>query len=120
MESSIITSVVILSVALTLFGISYYYFTTRHRERMAILEKGLDPCMFRREGVRLSFLLVQGFVCIGIALGILAGVIVSTSDWSLLNHEGIKHFIFPFTINLFLGLSLLLSYFVLKYKRILK
>lgn len=62
------------SFFLTLFGIIYVVVTARNRERLAMIEKGVNPADFveqrRRLGIRL------GLLCIGISLGILAGQMI--------------------------------------------
>ena len=35
-----------ISLFLIVFGIFYIYFTTRHRERLALIEKGADASLF--------------------------------------------------------------------------
>lgn len=98
-----------ISIALVVFGISYYYFTTRYKERMTIIEKGLPPDYFKRGTNYLLFILLLGIVSIGISLGIIMGTFLRALDIG-----GTKDFILPSTIFLFLGISLIVSYFVLK------
>ena len=76
---------------------------------MAILEKGLSPDFFKDTTNYIPFILMLGIVSIGISLGIA----VSAFLWSL-HLEEVQEFIFPFSIFLFLGISLVVSYFVLK------
>lgn len=57
------------------FGLWYLYITTRNKERLALIEKGADPSLFKTQadansGYR-NFKL--GLFFIGIALGIIAG-----------------------------------------------
>lgn len=107
-----VTSAIVLialPLLLAIFGIFYYYITTRSKERMAIIEKGLPPNYFKDAANFLPFILMLGIVSIGISLGIALGGIL----WSL-EIEAIKSFIFPFVIFLFLGISLIISYFVMK------
>ncbi|WP_142683980.1 DUF6249 domain-containing protein [Chitinophaga polysaccharea] len=98
-----------IAIALVVFGISYYYFTTRYKERMTIIEKGLPPDFFRGSTNYLLFILLLGIVSIGIAVGVVAGTFLRS-----LEIRGIRDFILPASILLFLGLSLLISYFVLR------
>jgi hypothetical protein len=98
-----------ISIALVIFGISYYYFTTRHKERMTILEKGLPPDFFKGNINILPFLLLLGIVSIGIAVGLLTGALLKS-----LAIPGIHDFVFAFSIFLCLGISLLVGYGVLK------
>lgn len=95
-----------ISISLVVFGISYYYFTTRHKERMEIIARGLAPDYFK--GQTNVILLVLGMVSIGIALGLGAGIVIST----LLQLE--KLLTITFCVFLCLGLALISSYFLLK------
>jgi hypothetical protein len=98
-----------ISISLTVFGISYYYFTTRYKERMAILEKGLSPDFFKSNTHYLPLILTLGIVSIGISLGIVVGILLRS-----IKIEGATHLMLAFSIFLFLGISLVVSYFVLK------
>ncbi|TMU57354.1 DUF6249 domain-containing protein [Flagellimonas algicola] len=98
-----------ISLGLVVFGICYYYFTTRNRERMALLEKGLPKDYFKGSTTYLPLLLTLGIVSIAIALGVLAGGFLSS-----LEIKGIGYLMFPFSIFLCMGIGLLISYKVLK------
>ncbi|MGO4290522.1 DUF6249 domain-containing protein [Chitinophaga sp. RAB17] len=99
-----------IAIALVIFGISYYYFTTRHKERMTILEKGLPPDYFKRNLTVLPFLLMLGIISIGIAMGLLTGALLNA-----LPIPGVSDDLrFVFSIFLCLGISLLVGYNVLK------
>ncbi|UIR56659.1 hypothetical protein LZQ00_02315 [Sphingobacterium sp. SRCM116780] len=106
MEST--SAALFISISLVIFGISYYYFTTRHKERMEIIARGLAPDHFKGQSNPLPFLLILGIISIGIALGIAAGVTIS--------------FFFPlqkleiiiFCVFLSLGIALISSYVLLK------
>lgn len=97
------------AISLAVFGISYYYFTTRHRERMTLLEKGLPADFFKDTNNYLHLILVLGIVSIGIAVGVGTG-----GSLRALEIEGINGLAFPLMIFFFLGISLIVSYFVLK------
>lgn len=97
-----------ISISLVVFGISYYYFTTRHKERMEIIARGLSPNYFKDQTNLLPYLLILGIVSIGIALGIAAGTVVR----SLIPLEkGLTITVFVF---LGLGIALIFSYALLK------
>jgi hypothetical protein len=98
-----------ISISLVVFGISYYYFTTRYKERMAILERGLSPDFFKGNRHYLPLILTLGIVSIGISIGLVVGTFLSA-----IKIEGASYLMLPFSIFLFLGISLLVSYFVLK------
>ncbi|MBS0029197.1 DUF6249 domain-containing protein [Chitinophaga sp. 22321] len=105
----LMSAALLISVALVIFGISYYYFTTRHRERMSLLEKGLPSDFFSNTFQLRPLLLVLGIVVIGIAVGLLTGNLLRS--WRI---AGIEEVAFPFAFFLCLGISLVVSYFVLK------
>jgi hypothetical protein len=98
-----------LALALVLFGTSYYYLTTRHKERLALLEKGLPPTAFHRPGAYLPFVLLLGLICMGLAAGIAAGAFLRALP--LANSQ---EYAYPGAIFFFLGLSLVVAYHVLK------
>jgi preprotein translocase subunit YajC len=56
-----------------IFGIVYVFLMTRHRERMSMLEKGIDPAFFGSKAGTKSHTLRIGMLLIGISLGILLG-----------------------------------------------
>ena len=102
------SAALLISISLVVFGISYYHFTTRHRERMALIEKDLEPDYFKDTISYLPFVLILGIVSIGISTGILTAAFLRS-----LQIEGFGDFLLPGSIFLFLGISLLVSYFVL-------
>ncbi len=103
------SAALLIAVALVVFGISYYYFTTRHRERMTLLEKGLAPDYFKSTGSYLSFVLILGVVSIGISLGTITGTVLHS-----VGPRVMQEFAFPASLFLFLGISLLVSYYLLQ------
>lgn len=83
----------------SLFGILYLFFTTRNKERMAMIEKGVDPALFatgreprkgRSAGSGLKFSLKTGMFIIGIGVGFVISV--------LFNEVGIEHDIYPLLV----------------------
>jgi len=97
-----------ISLSLVIFGISYYYFTTRHKERMEIIERGLNPDHFKGHSDFLPLLLIFGIISIGLALGI------ATGTWLSLLYPLQKIAVISFCIFLGLGLALISSYTILK------
>lgn len=86
------------------FGILYVYLTTRHRERMAMIEKGADPAMFRNMGRRGFNTMKLGLLSVGIAIGILSGALLHNAMPNL--QEEVANFSMIF---LFGGLALIVS-----------
>lgn len=99
-----------ISISLVVFGIAYYFFTTRHKERMAIIETGQSPDLFKKQGQWLYFLLTLGIVSIGIAFGILTGAVIQP----MVDLNGF--WVMSISIFFFLGISLILCYYILKSK----
>ena len=90
----------------TAFGIIYIIVITRYRERMSMLEKGIDPSAFgRSKGVETKTL-KAGMVCIGIAMGLLMGNL-------LYNHNILDRFVSYFSmVFLFGGISLIGNFLI--------
>ena len=92
-----------------LFGIYYMYFTTRNKERLALIDKGADASVFKSEGSggfsKVFSTLKVGLFLIGVGVGVLAGYFVG----QLGMHEGASY---PSMIFVFGGLGLLIYYFV--------
>lgn len=60
---------------LVTFGIMYVFFTTRNKERLAMIEKGADPSIFQRKHNRSGIKL--GLLAIGVAIGVLMGQMIA-------------------------------------------
>lgn len=75
MENSFLGSTLfiflIILVLITIFGIFYLFFTTRNKERMALIEKGMNPNL-----VNSDFWLIVALIAVGMPLGLLF------SDWT--------------------------------------
>jgi ABC-type Fe3+-siderophore transport system permease subunit len=91
------------------FGILYVYFNTRHKERMLMIEKGVDASLVHTKPVRYHTLKF-GIFLIGIAAGVLFGNILDAYT-SL--EEGTSYVSMIF---LFGGLSLVI-YHVMEKKK---
>ncbi len=98
---------IVISLTLSFFGVVYYYLTTRSKERLALIEKGLAPTSFARSSGYLPLLLLLGVLSMGIAAGIAAGAFLSTI-------VGSQSYGYPLTIFFFAGLSLVVAYYLLK------
>ncbi|TAL68284.1 MAG: hypothetical protein EPN82_11365 [Bacteroidetes bacterium] len=91
-----------------IFGISYIYLSTRHKERLALIEKGIDAKIFMTERKPIYILMKLGLLSIGAAVGLLLGNLLKVYFQM---EEGVA---FPSMIFLFVGISLVLSYFIEK------
>jgi len=98
-----------LSFFALVFGSLYIYFTTRNKERLALIEKGADPALFKSnaDGNSGHGSFKFGLFCIGIALGILAGYFLSEAGMQ----ETPAYFAMIF---LFGGIALVISFFLMK------
>jgi hypothetical protein len=91
-----------------IFGLWYIYFTTRNKERLALIEKGADPKLFKTKDAGSAFRTLKlGLFFIGIAIGILCGYFLADGG---MNEEP-AYFSMIF---LFGGIALAASYFLQK------
>jgi CBS domain containing-hemolysin-like protein len=88
------------------FGILYIFFSTRHRERMNLIDKGADPELFKSKSIGFSSLKF-GLTLIGVAIGILGGAIFHAALPDLQPEVGFFSMIF-----LFGGIAMVTSYFI--------
>ncbi len=59
------------------FAMFYVFFSTRNKERMAMIERGVDPSIFKTSMPNTQFLSLKlGLLCIGVALGVFFGNIL--------------------------------------------
>jgi len=65
--------VAIVSTFGTIFGVVYIIFMSRHRERMALIESGMDADMLEPRKKRKYGLLKNGIIAMGIGIGLLVG-----------------------------------------------
>jgi len=90
----------------TIFGVIYILVLTRYRERMSMLEKGVDPSTFASKDRFASNTLKFGMLSVGLAFGILMGNM-------LYKNEVIDRVPAYFSMTfLFGGLSLILNFIV--------
>lgn len=105
--SEIIIPLIIFS---TLFGIIYLYFSTRHKERMHLIEKGADASIFFSSKERRSapvwkiLILNLSLLLIGVGVGIF---IAATLHYNFGVEEEVAY---PGTIFLMAGLGLFLGF----------
>jgi hypothetical protein len=91
------------------FGSFYIFFTTRNKERLALIEKGANPELFKSKAEPNSghAIFKLGLFSIGIALGIVAGYFLSAAGMN----EVAAYFSMIF---LFGGIGLVVSYLLQK------
>lgn len=91
-----------------MFGTAYLFFTTRNRERMAMIEKGVDSSLFNRHRRKTSLLTIillnAGIAAVCIGLGIFIAEILHVN---LGVHEDAAY---PGTIFSMLGIGLYLGF----------
>lgn len=89
----------------TAFGVVYIVFTTRHRERMAMIEKGIDPGIPRKRAeMQPDRALNNGMKLIAVAVGLGVGYVLQ-------RYAGVPE---PWTyigpVVFFLGVASLITY----------
>ncbi len=88
---------------LALFAILYVYWTTRTKERLALIDKGTDASVFKSNTARYS-LLKWGIFLIGAAVGVISGYALSR-----VVNEVVAFFTMIF---MFGGIGLIVAHFV--------
>lgn len=98
-----------ISFFLMLFGIFYLFLSTRNRERIALIEKGVDASVFmkgRNPGTSMWKVFVVNFayLLIGTGLGIFIALIITT--YTALNDGAV----YPSIIIMMAGVGLLVGF----------
>jgi hypothetical protein len=88
---------------LALFAILYVYWTTRTKERLALIEKGADASIFKTEPSKYA-LLKWGIFLIGLSVGVITGFALSN-----VVNEVVAFFTMIFFFG---GIGLIVAYFV--------
>lgn len=98
----------------TVFGVFYVHYTTRNKERMALIEKGADASLFNtgKEAIKWNFTwgkftLKLGMLAMGIAVGLIVALILN--EIVVINDSDV---LYPSMIFFFGGLSLVLFYVI--------
>lgn len=94
----------------TIFGVMYVFFTSRNKERLALIEKGADANLFKisREPISFKkFPLKFGMFLVGIGIGIFVGAILES-----VLHSHDEGPLYGGSILLFGGLGLVSGYFI--------
>ena len=90
---------------LATFAILYVYWTTRTRERLALIEKGTDASVFKTTPSKYA-LLKWGIFLIGLAVGVITGYFLSNAV-----NEVVAYFSMIFFFG---GLSLIVAHLILQ------
>jgi len=98
-----------ISLFLMIFGIFYLIYTTRNRERLALIEKGVDASIFLKgngKGVPAwkIFVVNLAFLLIGGGLGIFIALLITT--YTSLNDDAV----YPSIIFIMSGVGLLIGF----------
>jgi hypothetical protein len=107
-QEATMTIVFFLTFFGTVFGIAYFYYTTRNRERLALIEKNADPSIFKVEPVNIlkKFSIKLGMLFMGGGFGVLVGNILTVTTRL---EEPVAYLSMIF---MFAGAGLVSSYFV--------
>ena len=71
---SLVLILLIILILLTIFGIFYLYISSKNKERLALIEKGMDPNLAKSD-----FWIQVGIIAGGAAFGLIfSGIISST------------------------------------------
>jgi len=115
-------AIIFFALFFSVFGIFYFYYQSKTRERLAIIDKGLDPGLFRlpphekkkgngrRSGSLLKFSLKFGMFLIGAGIGFILGSLILQNSTGLLNE--VKVFLMIAMFFVFSGISLVSSFFL--------
>ncbi len=101
--------IVFIALFATVFGVTYVFFTTRNKERLAMIEKGADASLFERKGMKFSiakFILNLALLLMGIGLGIFVGSLIDQNT-TIYPEIAISSMIFIFG-----GLGLITGFFI--------
>lgn len=96
----------VFSMVLLVVSIYYIMTTTRHKEKMAMIEKGLEPSLIKDERFFLDAMKF-GLAAIGAGLGFFAGMILETSK---IFHSDIELPLYYAPIFIFIGIGLIIFY----------
>ncbi|NNK81969.1 MAG: hypothetical protein HKO92_02475 [Flavobacteriaceae bacterium] len=93
----------------SIFGVFYLYFSTRNKERLALIEKGADASIFvqgKKHAAPIWKVLILNlaFLFIGVGLGVFIALLLTT--FTMLNEEAV----YPAIIFIMAGLGLYVGF----------
>lgn len=99
-----------ISLFASIFGIVYLYFSTRNKERLALIEKGADASIFRTNGNSFQkvILLNLALLLMGVGIGVFMALLLAT--YTSLD----KGAVYPAMIFLMAGISLFIGFTMTK------
>jgi len=108
MDDTLVPIIFFLTFFGSIFGVLYFYYTTRNRERLALIEKNADPALFKTEPTNIfkKFSIKIGMLFVGAGIGVLVGNILTVTTRL---EEPVAYISMIFT---FAGAFLIASYFV--------
>ena len=106
-------AIVFISLFVMIFGIVYLYFTTRHKERLSLIDKGMDVSIFyspkpkNNTQIWKIVVLNLALLLIGVGFGIFLGNLLF--HYTLMIEAG-----YPAAIFLMSGIALLVGFYLSK------
>ncbi|MFC4632352.1 DUF6249 domain-containing protein [Dokdonia ponticola] len=101
--------IIFICIFAAIFGIAYLHYSTRNKERLALIEKGMDAGIFKqtRETAPIWKVLILNLALLlmGIGLGILVALMLEEA-------VGYKDALYPGVIFLMAGTGLLTGFFL--------
>lgn len=97
----------------TVFGIIYLAVSARHRQRMAMIEKGVSPSEFMEKPDPYRSLKL-GMVAVGVGLGLLFGYLFQTYVMQDAEDDPLPYFVM---VSLFAGAAMIGHYFIVQRKQ---
>ena len=94
-------AIITVSLFLMIFGIFYLFLSTRNKERLALIEKGVDARIF-------IIILNLALLLMGIGIGVFIGLILST--YTSMDNDGI----YPAAIFTMAGVGLFIGFYMTK------
>ncbi len=98
-----------MSMFLAIFGVVYLYLSTRNKERLALIEKGVDASIFMRgqqSGASFYKVILLNLALLLMGIGIGAFVALLLTTYTALNENGV----YPATIFTMAGASLFVGF----------